>query len=61
MASKMVDRLNGSMEWLFKRSTICLFGDKIKGNPLMGSVTVMKRFCPTNHLSNGAIKEGTHH
>jgi hypothetical protein len=22
------------MEWLFKRSTICLFGDKIKGQTL---------------------------
>jgi hypothetical protein len=30
MACKMVDWLNGSIEWLFKRSTICLFGDKIK-------------------------------
>jgi hypothetical protein len=95
MACEMVDWLNGSIEWLFKRSTICLFGDivvvkktlrysnvffynhlcrtsvfrniimksgiKLKCKPLMGSVTVMKGFCPVNHLSNSAIEEGTHH
>ena len=32
----MVDLLNGSMEWLFNRSTICLFGDKIEGPTIEG-------------------------
>jgi hypothetical protein len=32
----MVDWLNGSMEWLFKRSTICLFGDKMQVRALYG-------------------------
>jgi hypothetical protein len=57
----MVDWLNGSIKRLFKRSTICLFGDKIQGANFMDAVTVMKRFCPVNHLSDSAIEEGTHH
>ena len=32
----MVDLLNGSMEWLFNRSTICLFGDKIRVQTIQG-------------------------